>query len=420
MNKSILCAGPALFAVFPMLAFAQVDPGAAGCAFGTDFTALPAIVQPAGIALNAGGVSNIYYPFEDWETGWAAYPGSQSHHGDDLYAQDFRLNNNHALSDGRNVFAGISGYVACTANVQPALFGNQMVIWDPSSGFALRYAHLLSVNPALRPGDFVLAGNTLVGQVGNSGLNTSGQHHLHLALYKGVNKLAGTPLVQVQYTGCNSSGCTGTPFAAPYTLVTNPTPKPFTMLFPGHGGIHTGGKPWTRATPLCLSGATDTTLGLIGSNVFEFVDLDASCNRWYTRNGDLDSNDDVSLEVRVAVDSSSEPGALVAGLADGTRKYQVGIMPGAVGLVGAAGFLSSVALDATTMHTYRLVKNNTTDEVELYVDPDLDPAAPPLKAPYSSFPNFTATTYRQFFGAPLNPGMAEGYFDYVLYVNTVR
>ena len=120
------------------------------------------------------------------------------------------------------------------------------------------------------------------------------------------------------------------------------------------------------------------------------------------------------MEVRIAVASSSEPGALVAGLADGTKKIQMGFTPTEVGLLGATGFLpGSLFLDATTMHTYRLVKNNNTNEAELYVDGVLVQTVA-----YNSLPAFTVTNYRQFFGAVSDTGIAEGHFDYVLYNNT--
>lgn len=414
MGKSTFCSGVALLFFFPLVAFAQSDPGASGCAFGTDFAGVT-VTQPPGITLNPGGVSSIYNPFEDWETvDWAAYPGSLAHTGDDTYAQDWRYKNSHPLSLGRNVFAAISGVVACMSNVQPALFGNEMVIWDPQSGFALRYAHLSALNPTLHPGDLVKAGVDVVGQVGSTGTN-SNSHHLHLVAYKGVSKIAGTPLVQVRG---NAGGVT--PFAAQYTLVPSTT-KPFTMLYAGHTAIGSGGKPWTRATPSCQGGVIDTTLGRSGNNVFEFIDLSPSCHHWYFRLGPLDSNDDVSMQMRVAVDSSSAPDALVAGVADGIKKIQVGFTPGAVGLLdGNGGFLglpifADLTFDPATMHTYRIEKDNSNNTVNLYVD-----GALAQTVPYSNLPNFTPTTYQQFFGAASVSGTAEGHFDWVFYRNIVN
>jgi hypothetical protein len=73
-----------------------------------------------------------------------------------------------------------------------------VVIHDSDSGFALKYSHLSDV--LVNAGEYVLAGRSLVGRVGNTGNVQSagcGAHpgaHLHLALFKNVVNTAARPI----------------------------------------------------------------------------------------------------------------------------------------------------------------------------------------------------------------------------------
>ncbi|MBI1739155.1 MAG: M23 family metallopeptidase [Acidobacteria bacterium] len=392
-------------------ASAQSDPG---CLYSADFSGV-FVTQPAGIFLNNQGVSEIYYPFETPD--WVQITGSAAHNGDDLYAKDWKKNSSSSASTGQNAYAAISGVVACAVSLQPGLFGNTVVIYDPTSGFALRYAHLQALNPSIRPGDVVVAGQTLIGRVGATGLN--GGDHLHLALYQGVTRIARNPVVFVQYMTAG----VGTPYAADFALVTAPA-KPLAALYTGNYALTAVPVPWTRrnvaSDPACVAGAVDTTVAINGSNVYEIEDANSSCSRWFTRNHALDFNDDATMQWRLKVVASTQPGALVAGFVDGNKILYVGHTPSLVGFLfvdpstGVENFLpGAFFLDASAFHTYRIVKNADVD-AQLYVDDILVQTVP-----YSSLTTFSAN-YRQFFGARSRPEQSHSVWDYLFYIITPR
>ena len=393
-------------------ASAQSDPG---CYFSDNFMGV-FVAQPSGIFLNNQGISEIYSPFET--TDWQLITGSAAHNGDDLYAKDWKKGGSSSASIGQNVYAAISGVVACTSSSLPGLFGNSVVIYDPTSRFALRYAHLQALSPSLKPGEMVVAGQTPIGRVGGSGLN-AGYEHLHLALYQGVTRVAMNPVLFVLY----KSAGVGTPYAANFVLVPGPT-KPLTALITGNYPIASAPTAWTlrntSTEPMCLGGAADTTVSNVGANVHVFEDADSTCSRWFTRNEALDSNDDATMQWKLKVLASTEPGAVVVGFVDGNKILYVGHTPTQVGFLfkdlstGVEDFLPGVyALDASEFHTYRMVKNANV-EAQLYVDDNLVQTVP-----YSSLTSYSAN-YRQFFGARSWPGQSHSLWDYIFYLITPR
>lgn len=157
--------------------------------------------QPNGIELNNSGISYVYPPFcsESWSlTRWS---GIGAHNGDDYFAQDWARGC--GQTRGQVVYASISGDVAI-AGWQNG-YGNTVVIFDSESRFALRYAHLDSI--AVSQGQAVVAGETIIGKVGNTGNTASSScqidpgSHLHLVLYKNVTDSSSRPITSVRARG---------------------------------------------------------------------------------------------------------------------------------------------------------------------------------------------------------------------------
>lgn len=160
--------------------------------------------QPFNIRFDPNGVSLIYPVFDSG--GWILtqpdagqvnlYPGSGriTHWADEYHAQDWSRECGGTY--GQRVYAGISGVVAWAGPRGP--YGNTVTIFDQESGFALKYSHLSEVSVAL--GEYVLAGKSLVGRVGNTGniqssaCSSNPGSHLHLALFKNVVDSAGRPI----------------------------------------------------------------------------------------------------------------------------------------------------------------------------------------------------------------------------------
>lgn len=152
--------------------------------------------QPAGIVLNPNGVSYIYPVLDttDWvltqpQAGrMSLVPDSArvTHWGDEYYAQDWARGC--GSTHGHRLYAGISGQVVLASNRGP--YGYTVVVYDSQTGFALKYSHLSEI--LVNAGEYVLAGKSLVGRVGNTGNVQSagcGSHagaHLHLALFRNV------------------------------------------------------------------------------------------------------------------------------------------------------------------------------------------------------------------------------------------
>ena len=154
--------------------------------------------QPPGVVLNPNGTSTTGGYFTS--TGWVVTrgPGVETHQGNDYYADDLARGCN--ATAGQSIYAGISGIVDLNPNGdgQNDYYGNTVVIYDETTGFALRYAHLQEFNPALYNGMPICAGQYL-GKVGNTG-NTSGScstspgAHLHVVLYKNVTSMNTAPI----------------------------------------------------------------------------------------------------------------------------------------------------------------------------------------------------------------------------------
>ncbi len=178
--------------------------------------------QPHGIILNPNGVSRIY-PVVDvagWTLTQPDYARMYSvpdkfrvtHFGDDYYAQDWARGC--GKTHGQRLYAGISGQVVFAGSRGP--YGLTVVVYDQESRFALKYSHLSETNVSM--GDWVLAGKSLVGRVGNTGnVQTSGCQthagaHLHLSLHKQVTNPQARPVTSTYA----ASGAGPTGYAAPF------------------------------------------------------------------------------------------------------------------------------------------------------------------------------------------------------------
>ena len=170
--------------------------------------------QPSGVDLNPDGSSYISWMFDlpqsanEWQNTCSF--GCGGHLRDDYYADDWALPASEGLTgeqrtSGQLVYAGISGIAIVKPN--HGAYGNDVIIYDAESRFALRNAHLSEIQ--VDDGQVVAAG-TPIGKVGNSGNVTAS--HLHIVLYKNVTDASTRP---VDWTTLQSpSGPTS--FAAPF------------------------------------------------------------------------------------------------------------------------------------------------------------------------------------------------------------
>ncbi len=180
--------------------------------------------QPKNIKLDPNGISYIYPVLDskDWIMTQPEYSkaydyhdtGRVTHWGDDYFAQDWARGC--GTTAGLRLYAGISGKAVWAGDRGP--YGNTVTIYDEDNKFALKYSHLSEV--AVTTGEYVLAGKSFVGRVGNTG-NVSGScssdpgAHLHLSLYKNVSDPSARPVS----TTVASNGTAATQFAAPFGYV---------------------------------------------------------------------------------------------------------------------------------------------------------------------------------------------------------
>lgn len=196
--------------------------------------------QPPGVELNPNpnGTSKILWMFDTPKDDWinTASMGKVGHEGDDYYADDWSKPNAEKTVKGQIAYAGISGK-AIVLPFDPDGYGNHVVIYDSSSGFALRYAHLDEI--LAKDGQDVVAGVTPMGKVGNTG-NVAGPtgYHLHIVLYKNVTSEKGRPITTISFNrpDKNSIG-PPTTYAAPFQYnprkVTGTPPPAPVIISPG-------------------------------------------------------------------------------------------------------------------------------------------------------------------------------------------
>lgn len=194
--------------------------------------------QPPGVDLNSNGVSKILWMFDTPQSGWinTASMGQVGHEGDDYYSDDWPNANAEKTVKGQIAYAGISGK-AIVLPFDPDGYGNYVVIYDSSSKFALRYAHLDKV--LVKDGQDVIAGTTPIGEVGNTG-NVAGPtgYHLHIVLYKNITSDKGRPVTTITFNRPDKYSI-GPPtiYAAPFLYnprkITGNSPQPPTIISPG-------------------------------------------------------------------------------------------------------------------------------------------------------------------------------------------
>jgi murein DD-endopeptidase MepM/ murein hydrolase activator NlpD len=153
--------------------------------------------QPTGVELNPNGESKIFWVFNAPQSEWQQTGGPGSlvpgfafgHCGDDYYANDWARKDGQQY--GQPVYAGISGIVHVAdikdKNGNYIAWGKEVIIYNPDSKFALRYAHLSEYDPSLNDKWISATSDKPIGRVGDSGLGTG--PHLHLVLYKNANSI---------------------------------------------------------------------------------------------------------------------------------------------------------------------------------------------------------------------------------------
>lgn len=147
-----------------------------------------------GQAASIGAVLYVWYPFGPAQVDmWSGLTGDRTlggmltlcgsyrgtHSGADYYARD--MTRYDGQTTGQTVYSGYCGNIVRAGWVDG--YGNAVVIWDPIRSVATRYAHLQSVDPSIRLGQYICKGK-VIGKVGN----TPGGFpaHLHLASYEHV------------------------------------------------------------------------------------------------------------------------------------------------------------------------------------------------------------------------------------------
>ncbi|NQT73717.1 MAG: M23 family metallopeptidase, partial [Chloroflexi bacterium] len=182
--------------------------------------------QPQGVELNPTGLSRISWMFETSQDDWVNTKsmGGDGHEGDDYYADDWARAAAGGLTGeqrtfGQIVYAGISGIAIVKPNHGD--YGNDVIIYDSESTFALRNAHLSEI--LVNDGQEISAGSP-IGKVGDSG-NSYGSH-LHIALYKNVQDVNDRPITWITFNRGDPPTIPGPPtdFAAPFLYNPRVTP----------------------------------------------------------------------------------------------------------------------------------------------------------------------------------------------------
>lgn len=145
-------------------------------------------------AASIGSVLYVWYPFGPAQVDlWRGFAGDRTnggtlflcgsnrgtHTGSDYYARD--MTRYDGQTAGQTVYSGFCGNIVRAGWVDG--YGNAVVIWDPVRGVATRYAHLQSVDPSIRIGQYICKAK-VIGKVGNTPGGFSA--HLHLASYEHV------------------------------------------------------------------------------------------------------------------------------------------------------------------------------------------------------------------------------------------
>lgn len=175
--------------------------------------------------LSNTGLSHLMWPFANsssYNQPYDSYNGvtkswhltseiRDGHDAGDCFAQDWNWFLNGGNADlSRHLYAAMDGEVIHITDIHPddfncylsecngEYYGNQVIIKSSIGDFAMRYAHMIDINPELYVGLKIPAGFFL-GDLGNTGNSSSA--HLHVALYKGVTGSVETTLSNGGYLG---------------------------------------------------------------------------------------------------------------------------------------------------------------------------------------------------------------------------
>jgi hypothetical protein len=185
--------------------------------------------QPSGVKLNPNGESKILWVFDTPESEWIVtggpgsfVPGFQyGHCGDDYYANDLARKDHNQY--GKPVYAGIDGIVYAKDIKDKSgnyiAWGKEVIIYNPDSKFALRYAHLSEYDASLNGNWISATSSKPIGKVGDTGLGSGA--HLHLVLYKNVNSIEEGYPVSVSSCSVQNEACvkSATEHAAQFSFI---------------------------------------------------------------------------------------------------------------------------------------------------------------------------------------------------------
>ena len=182
------------------------------------FTASAIEEQTSGVELNPNSESKILWVFgtPEVDNDLSGGPGSIApgypwgHCGDDYYAND--------LGRQEMIFAGISGIAHVEDN---SVWGKEIIIYDSTSKFALRYAHLSWYDKSIDNKWVSATSKTPIGKVGELTGQFGTGPHLHLVLYKNVDSLDRNKNPIVSSCAVVNGRCqkTATKYAAKFSFV---------------------------------------------------------------------------------------------------------------------------------------------------------------------------------------------------------
>jgi murein DD-endopeptidase MepM/ murein hydrolase activator NlpD len=183
----------------------------------------------SGVELNTAGESKIFWVFDTPDNEWSVTGGPGSfvsgfqygHCGDDYYANDLARKDHSQY--GKPVYAGIDGIVYAKDIKDKSgnyiAWGKEIIIYNPESKFALRYAHLSEYDSSLNGKWISATSNKPLGKVGDTGLGSG--PHLHLVLYKNVNSIDKGNPVSISSCSVQNGACvkSATEYAAKFSFI---------------------------------------------------------------------------------------------------------------------------------------------------------------------------------------------------------
>jgi hypothetical protein len=127
------------------------------------------------------------------------------------------------------------------------------------------------------------------------------------------------------------------------------------------------------------TGSPEASLYSVSGGLLEqrTYSVDGNASYHWPGSNTLDSTVEITMEARLKVIDIEGTGGAYFQAFDGTNRYQVAFLPGAVSLYNGSVWVS-YSLDITDFHTYRMVTPGNSNTMNLFVDgsPVLTAAAP--------------------------------------------